>query len=88
MDTKIAIRTRAAEIAASVKDVNSDNIIFVADMIAKYIIGSASIPESLDMKDFIKSVTDATVSAYDSSVKKQCPELLGGSIHSWYGVGK
>ena len=84
MDTKVAIRTRAVEIAASVKDVNSENILIVANKISEYIIGHANIPESLDMQNFIKSLTDATVNAYDESLKKQCPNLLGGSATFGY----
>ena len=88
METLVELRIQAVKVASSLKDVSSENIIPVASMIYHYIKGGAKIPESMNMEDFVKSITDATMNSYDSAMKKQCPEVLGSFSTTGYGIVK
>lgn len=61
MNSMVQVRARALEIAASVKDVSSENIIDVADKIAKYIKRDVNIPEYVGAYDVATAIMDKVV---------------------------
>ena len=58
MDSMVKVRVKALEIATSLRDVSSENVVDVADKVAKYIKRDADIPEYVSADKLAADIMD------------------------------
>ena len=71
METLIDLRLQAIKIAATLKDVSSENLIDVADKIYIYIKKNSQIPESISMDELVLSIANAAAISVDKNFKRE-----------------
>lgn len=76
METLIDLRLQAIRIAASLKDVSSENVIDIADKIYIYIKKDSQIPESISMDELIMSIANAAVINVEKGFKREPPPIF------------
>jgi len=75
MNSKLELRNEAIRIAASLEGVTSKNLIGTAEKIEKYIMGDATLPDVMDMREMMNTFTDLQKFKFTDNEKQETQGL-------------
>ena len=75
MESMVDLRLQSVKIAATMKDVNSECVIDVAEKIVRYVKGDASIPETYDPTAEARKMVEGMMNKFNADKPSPLPPL-------------